>query len=194
MRENAIKESAMYMLLKKGQFDCTINDIAKEAKISHSVVHYYYRTKEMMMSKIFMSILEDLIAIRYNILFEDSDLELKERIGLYIESSLEKLEIYPYLDLYILTQLKKPDYLKLFLNRFTMNFDGLFSEIRKDINRGKITHLDPRDFISDLFTMTNYIFLILDFFDTTKIGKGIDLEDDKSKIKQKIMNRLYPEI
>ena len=55
--ESAILQAAIKLFKEKGYKATTTNAIAKEARVTHAMLHYYYRTKE----QIFLTVLDSYI-------------------------------------------------------------------------------------------------------------------------------------
>ncbi|WP_066439919.1 hypothetical protein [Chryseobacterium sp. CCH4-E10] len=118
MKEIDIKKAAISILLKEGNFDCSVLDIAQKGNVSHSIIHYYYyyyyyyyyRTKEKLMLTVYEEILENFVSKRYDCLISQKNMKFEERIKKYLECTIDILQQYPYLDIY----LRNPDYKRIF--------------------------------------------------------------------------------
>ena len=69
--EKVILEAAEAEFLEKGYSDAKMLSIARRAGVAHSMLHYYYRSKENLFQTIFMKKVQKLLP-SYEELFNDN--------------------------------------------------------------------------------------------------------------------------
>ena len=104
--ENRILEAAKQVFVRKGYEATKMGDVAAEAGIGRTALHYYYRTKEMLQrdpEHIYQSVLKDparvepIIHLRTQIQNEMEKGLLKKMPLIYTASTLVSLVVFPAL-------------------------------------------------------------------------------------------------
>jgi len=80
--EEKIVEAARTIFIKKGLSGARMQEIADEAGINKAMLHYYFRSKDMLFEMIFRQSAQKLFA-KLNIIF-DSDMSLFEKIEKFV--------------------------------------------------------------------------------------------------------------
>ena len=93
--ETKILEAAKTVFTRKGMDGATMQEIADEAQISRTSLHYYFRNKEKLFEIIFAESL-DRITPRFNKIIE-MPIPLFEKIELFVENYLTVLTDNPML-------------------------------------------------------------------------------------------------
>ncbi|AYB31890.1 TetR/AcrR family transcriptional regulator [Chryseolinea soli] len=125
--ETLIKIAAKKVFLKKGFAGTRLQEIADEAGIGRTALHYYFRNKE----KLFVAVLQDFFkeVVSRMPSFDDAQLPIIERMKHFVTD---------YMD----TAIKSPEIDLFMLNEFNENPD-LFREIR-----GSLDHDLPERFLA----------------------------------------------
>ena len=97
--EQAILEAAEKEFLKKGFAGSKTIEIAKEAGVTHAMLHYYFRTKENLFNKVFETKAKQLADTFLSRV--DETLPFFEKIKVSIESHFDLLAANPELPLFI---------------------------------------------------------------------------------------------
>ena len=97
--EQIILEAAEAEFLEKGYGNAKTVSIAKRAGVSHSMLHYYYRTKEQLFQKIFKEKVQTLTQM-FNVIFEQNN-DFTETLRLVIETQFNFVAKNPQLPMFI---------------------------------------------------------------------------------------------
>lgn len=151
--EQLIKDTARKVFLVEGRIHATTEDIARDAGLPRTSIHYYFRTRDKLFRHVFIDALEELTE-RLNSVTE-SDLPFREKIEKYIEAWLSQTLAYPYLDTFVITEIINQQYepvdktaarrMKVFLK-----------EIQAAMDEGLIRKMDPMHFVLNLFALLRY--------------------------------------
>lgn len=188
--ERNIKNAAIDILLKEGNFDLSMHEIAEKSEVSRTVINYYFRSKENLLSVVNNEIIRNIVIPKYYELFS-ADL-LRSKIDKYICCSEEVSRSYPYLDLYVISQCKTIITFQEYLKTMQKSYNILLSEIQCAIDAGITGYTTPDCFLIDLFSLTNYSFMYIDFFEseTNPLTRGNKTNIFTSR-KTKILNVLF---
>ena len=152
--EIKLMTAAKDAFIKYGLEGARMQDIANEAGISKSMLHYYFFSKEKLFEKIFRQAVADIfLKLREILDSEDSVMEkIKRLANEYIDFLLE----HPYLPLFVLHESHKDTeaFKHDFLAPHDMTFTNRFvAQIREEIKAGKIRHVNPHILIQQLMGM-----------------------------------------
>lgn len=159
--ELLIKETAKKMFLTEGKMMATTQEIADAAGVNRSLLHYYFRSRDVLFNLVFREAL-DKLRIRLQIVLL-SPLELREKVEKLIDAFFEELTESPYLETFIVLQLNED------ASRFHELFKNLpggenktevfFKQIEDEMNRGRLAKGRPIHFFMNLFALMAYPFL-----------------------------------
>ncbi|MCJ8208382.1 TetR/AcrR family transcriptional regulator [Mucilaginibacter sp. RS28] len=111
--EAQIKEAAKKVFLRKGLAGTKLQEIADEAGIGRTAVHYYFRSKEKLFAIVWSEFFQEMCSRLPDM--EDESLSIVHRMQLFA-------------DHYISTAVTNPDIDLFMLNQFNLNRD-MFKEI-----------------------------------------------------------------
>ena len=100
--EQIILEAAEAEFLEKGYSNSKTVDIAQRAGVSHSMLHYYYRTKEQLFQKIFKEKVQAFTQI-FGVIFEQNA-DFTETLRLMIETQFKFVAKNPQLPLFVIRE------------------------------------------------------------------------------------------
>ncbi len=151
--EEIIKDTAKRMFFGEGKFHATTQEIADEAGVNRTLINYYFRSRD----NLFEIILNE--ARKTNIdkssVIADNSLDFREMIAEYIDDSLSIALQFPYLEIYIVTQMNnkicysEPDHMQemtvLFLKR-----------VEEEMEKGTIAKMEPIQFLLNMISLINF--------------------------------------
>nr|MCU0409437.1 TetR/AcrR family transcriptional regulator [Bacteroidales bacterium] len=105
LTEEKIFEAATDVFLEKGMDGARMQDIASHAGINKALLHYYYRTKEQLFSRVFEMIAGRMLA-KFSPVFE-TDLSLEEKIRFFFRTHIEFMQKNPRLPGFILSEVSR---------------------------------------------------------------------------------------
>jgi AcrR family transcriptional regulator len=144
-KERIIK-AAEKIFLREGYAGARMQEIANEAKINKAMLHYYFKSKEELMEKIFSAKFNEFIPKVSEALQSEATFENVLRV--YIDTYIDMLMRNPYLPLFLIdTMHRNPEFLS-----FTQNFPGkLFAAwLQKQVDMKKIRPIKPHHLLLNM--------------------------------------------
>lgn len=144
--EEKIIKAAEKVFLTGGYAGARMQQIADEAQINKSMLHYYFRSKEELMKKIFAAKFNEFIP-RVVEVFQ-SDLPFEKVLGVYIDTYLDMLLKNQYLPLFVIdTMHRNPE-----LTNFAKDLPGkvFVAWIEKQIELKRIRPIDPHHLLLNM--------------------------------------------
>lgn len=103
--ENRIIEAAKQVFVRKGYEATKMGDIATEAGIGRTALHYYYRTKDMLFDAIFDQLMDALLPNLEVIM--DEDLPFLEKLPKIIVQYGKTLRSNPLFPIFVINELQR---------------------------------------------------------------------------------------
>ncbi len=193
--EEKILEAAKKVFVEKGNDGARMQEIANEAGINKSLLHYYYRSKE----KLFVAVFEfafknfapDLLGI-----FE-SKYDIFTKIRTFICSYIDLINKNPFIPVFILNEANKKDvgFVAMVLKSSGMNMDIFEKEIKKEIVNGNIKAIDHKRLIVNIISLCIFPFIGRPLIQTmifkdNKREYDLFLESRKKEVADLIINSL----
>lgn len=101
--EQRILDAADMVFVRRGTDGARMQEIAEEAGVNKALLHYYFRSKELLSQAVFKRAVSTLLPALIQIMISDLDLEVK--IDRAVETYLDQLSRRPYLPGYIISEL-----------------------------------------------------------------------------------------
>jgi TetR/AcrR family transcriptional regulator len=150
--EKLIKEKARILFFQKGFLNATTQEIADEAGVNRALIHYYFRSRDLMLDLLLEeTLLEKKNRVR-SIL--SSDLPFREKIAQYIDAVVD----YPYFENFIISEMARhPDRLKDFCAKDkNKSSDLIRDQLEAEIKKKRIAPISAEHFMVNLVAMCNY--------------------------------------
>lgn len=155
--EELIKETAKRIFFTEGRFNATTQDIADAAGVNRTLLHYYFRSRDILLEKV---IVEGQLEFKQKMSEQvNPDFTFKEKIGHIIDMWMEHAKKYPYLDAYLASQIhnsqmvdsihakRKPD---------EEMVKAFFAEMQTEMDKGNIPQMDPYQFLLNIISLVSY--------------------------------------
>ncbi len=140
--EERILEAAKKVFHHKGFDGARMQEIADEAGVNKSLVHYYYRNKDNIFQAVFEDAFSKLISRLNEIFF--SELPFSAKIETFIDYYVTFLSQNAYLPLFILNGLyEKPDQIRKIMGKNQHSPDRLMDQIRKQVKEEMNIDINP---------------------------------------------------
>jgi AcrR family transcriptional regulator len=152
--EEKLMQAAQNAFIKYGLEGARMQDIADEAGISKSMLHYYFSKKEKLFERIFRQAVIDIFSKLRQIL--DAEDSVMAKITRLSREYIDFLLDHPYLPLFVLHESHKDPvaFKKDFLSPGDMAFSIRFVEqIEGEIKAGKIRPVNPYLLMSQIMSM-----------------------------------------
>lgn len=152
--EQKILEAAEEVFHEKGYDGARMQEIADKATINKGLLHYYFKSKDLLFEAIFKAALRRMISNLNSILLMDNTLE--EKIDLMVDAYMNMLSRNSALPRFVINELNKdPDkFISKFLNENMKNAFSIFTEaVQNEVNSGRIKAIDPRQLFMNIISM-----------------------------------------
>lgn len=162
--EGHILEVAKKVFLKKGLAGTRLQEIATEAGIGRTALHYYFRSKEKLFQVVWTKAFEQ-IALRANLVY-DSNSSIIEKMKQFTNGYFESAMLYPEYDLFFLNEFNQnPDIMKeIFSSGLSLNTtNNMLFEIEKAIENGELKG-DAMQIFMTLLSINMYPFVAKSMF------------------------------
>lgn len=195
--EALILEAAMKEFARKGFDGARTADIAAEAGVTHSMLHYYFRSKQQLFERIASDKLQTLIEMVFSV-FVSSSKPLTERIADGVAAHFDFVMANRYLPLYMVNAVNSSgEYLEMMRMQFEKvaapKLMALQAELNSAAERGEICRVSALSLLTDIVSLNIFPLLASNLFE---ILTGVDGETFIANRKKEnikiIMNRLRP--
>jgi TetR/AcrR family transcriptional regulator len=154
--EQLIKEKAKILFFQKGFLNATTQEIADEAGVNRALIHYYFRSRDLMLDMLLDETMQEKKDRVRKIL--TSDRPFREKIARYIAMIVDMGLKYPYLDNFIISETaRRPDKVKEFCSRDRVKSSDLIrEELEEEIRLKKLPPISAENFMVNLSSLCNY--------------------------------------
>ena len=194
--EFKIKEAAHSVFMEKGMAGARMQEIADKAGINKALLHYYYRSKELLFKAVFEGIIKRFIPKMISLV--TSDLPLEAKVYQMADKYIDFLSEHREMPLFVLTELRRgPEKLVRALNIDRLiDLSMLQNQLNEEAAKGNIRHIEASQFMLNFVSMMVFPFAAGHMF--TSIF-GVEEEDfkkimeaRKTEVPKFIMNALRP--
>ena len=157
--EEKILNAAKRIFENKGMSGARMQEIADEAKINKSLLHYYYRSKQLLFEAVFKKAFNTL-APQINIIL-NSDQSICEKIKNFSNSYNTFMIKHPYLPNFILQELNRnPDFAKEIISIKTFPSMVVFKkQIHDAVKKGKIRSIEADQLFINILALNIFPFI-----------------------------------
>ena len=157
--EFEILEAAKDIFQQKGMAGARMQEIADKAKINKALLHYYYRSKQLLFEAVFKSAFS-LLAPQLNKVLND-DSELFEKIESFTDNYVSFVVKHPYLPNFVIQELNKnPEFVNTL--RAQKNFPSMekFSlQVTESIQKGLIRSIEAEQLLINILSLNIFPFI-----------------------------------
>lgn len=158
--EQIILKAARDLFTRKGFAAVRMQDIADEAGINRTLLHYYFRTKEKLFEKIFTEAIEQVFPNVQEILNSDEPLfvKIEQLISQYIDFAMA----HPYLPSFVIHELNQnPDKIPALLGNMKQKPElGKFlMGIQAMTQKGEIRPIQPLHLVINIISLCLFPFI-----------------------------------
>lgn len=160
--EQNILNAAEKIFLSKGFAATKTTEIAKEAGVTHAMLHYYFRTKE----NLFYIIFQNKVVLLANSLFSvDSEgKSFTEIVSVAVERHFDFIKENPRLGLFITSEINSNEkscsiWNEIAIPIFSKVIDTLGEMMKVEIEKGTIRPTNPIDFIQTVISLNVFPFM-----------------------------------
>jgi AcrR family transcriptional regulator len=193
--EEKILQAATEVFIMKGYDGSTMQEIANRASINKSLLHYYYRSKDKLFTKVFSMVFHHLFIPKVIKIFE-SDMSLFEKIEAFTEQYIDVILKNPYIPMFVMRELtNNPNRLAGFAKQLGLNPEKAYQSIQKEIEKGNIRETEPRQLMVNIIALCIFPFagkpmLKAILFDNDEEHYHAFLKQRKTEVSRFIINSI----
>ena len=192
--ETEILIAAKEIFQQKGMAGARMQEIADKAKINKALLHYYYRSKQLLFEAVFKSAFSLLAPQLNKVLNDDSD--LFEKILKFTENYVSFVIKHPYLPNFVIQELNKnPEFVQKL--RSEKNFPSIEKfklQVSDAINQGIIKPIEAEQLFINIISLNIFPFigepLLMALVNVDKESYNKILENRKTEVAEFIINSI----
>lgn len=151
--ERAILEAAEREFLDKGYAASRTTEIARQAGVTHAMLHYYYRTKENLFDKVFDDKLR-LLNQSFSMVFEQN-LSFADKVRRAVETHFDFLAANPKLPSFLLREIvansdRRETFKGMLYPKLIKIFTMLEKELKTEEAKGNVAGIMPADLLLNI--------------------------------------------
>jgi AcrR family transcriptional regulator len=158
--EQVIFDAACKVFVEKGPTNARIADIADEAGITPSLLHYYFRKREPLFNKVFGSELRRIFPEQQAVLLSDRPVE--EKVRTFAHAALEHHRANPHLAAFVAFEAHyNPNRITSAINEVTgpLDLSVLQQQIDAGVAEGRYRPTDACHLVADLLALCLFPFI-----------------------------------
>ncbi|MGW8123864.1 TetR/AcrR family transcriptional regulator [Roseivirga echinicomitans] len=192
--ENQILEAAKSVFQQKGMDGARMQEIADEAGINKAMLHYYYRSKQILFEAVFSNAFSLLAPHLNKILNDDSSIE--DKIRNFTHDQLSFMIKHPYLPKFIIHELNRnPEFIsKISANTNLFNLEKFNAQLAKEVEKGIIKPISGEQLFINILALNIFPIvaspLITAIVNTDKKGFEQLMEVRKTEVADFIINSI----
>ncbi len=157
--EEKILEAAAQEFIMKGKAGARMQEIADNAGINKALLHYYYRSKDLLFEAVFSTAIRRLLLPRILQVIE-SETDVFELIRKFTAIYLDVLNNNPNIPFFIIEEINKnPHRMANIFLKSGLPVQKVISLIEEAIEQGKIRPIEPRQIMVNLVSLSVFPFL-----------------------------------
>ena len=171
--EEQIFDAASRVFQQDGYAGARMQQIADEANINKSMLHYYYRSKEKLFREVFQKQLARFFPSIFEIL--GSELSLDKKIPRLIDAYYDFLQDNPNVVQFVIQEMNNhPGEFKRFMKEKNIHPPASFAgQIKREIEEGKMDPVDPRQLLISIVGL-----ILFPFIAQMMVKTVFDMEED----------------
>ncbi len=195
--EEKIFNAAKKVFLEKGSSGARMQEIADEAGINKSLLHYYYRSKDKLFAAVFKYFASKLFPNIYNAFTSDED--IFEKLKKFIYAYSDMLMKNPIIPMFMLNEIKKGDagFVVKVISQTGVKFKTFEQVIENEIIAGNIKAVNPKSLLINILSLIIFPFISrplteVIIFENDKDENAKFLEQRKEEVFQIISEMIKP--
>ena len=163
--ERRILEAAAKVFMMKGKLGASMQDIADEAGINRTLLHYYFRNKDKLFDKVFDLLFARVLPAMMGIM--SSNRPLLERIERFVEAYTNLLTDNPFLPVFIFQEISlNPERLAGSLRELGVHPEEILQGFRAELEKSGMENIDPRHIMASIMGMVLFPYIGRPLFQT----------------------------
>ncbi|WP_218598064.1 TetR/AcrR family transcriptional regulator [Polaribacter sp. NJDZ03] len=192
--EDQILNAAKNVFQSKGMDGARMQEIANEAGINKAMLHYYYRSKQLLFEAVFINAFS-LLAPQINAILND-DSSIENKIRNFSSNYISFIEQHPYLPNFIIQELNRnPDFmLKMKENNVFPNLEKFKKQVTIEVKNGTLKNISAEQLFINILALNVFPFiakpLIKGLIAVEEDGFQQIIEDRKTEVADFIINSI----
>lgn len=188
--EQLIKDTAKRIFFGEGRFNATTQEIADAAGVNRTLINYYFRSRDNLFDTVFDDAHKQEHERTEAIVF--SNKPFREKIAESLDLQFEQSKEYPYLEIYMVTQMnqgcayKDPETMSRMLDKF-------YLEIALEMDKGTIAKMRPEQFLLNFISLSTFPISMRPLLQETMGFSNSSYQRLLEERKEIIMNMLFLE-
>ena len=151
--EEKIFEAARKVFQERGFDGARMQEIADQAKINKSMLHYYYRNKDNLFFEVFQAGVKKIIPQIFIIL--NKEIGLKEKISEIVNFYHNSFEENPQLPSFVIFEMNQnPERFRAFISAQGVSIPDVFiDQVKAEISQKNITPIKPHQLLMNVISM-----------------------------------------
>lgn len=151
--EQLIKDTAKRLLFAEGKLHATTQEIADAAGVNRTALHYYFRSRDLLIAAIFQDAMQDL-SQRLNECMT-ADQPFKAKTENIIAVFLRDMIAFPYQETFLVTEINTLGK-QLISDIQSSPVKHYLDEAAIEMKKGNIEKMQPAHFLMNLFSLLSY--------------------------------------
>ena len=162
--EGQILEAAKEVFQKKGMDGARMQEIADQAGINKAMLHYYYRSKQLLFEAVFNSAFA-LIAPQLNMILND-DSSIEDKIGTFTHNYISFITKHPYLPNFIIQEMNRnPKFFeKIQQNEAFPSLEKFSKQVALEVEQGILKPTDGKQLFINIISLNIFPFVATPLF------------------------------
>ncbi|WP_308992416.1 TetR/AcrR family transcriptional regulator [Mariniflexile litorale] len=192
--EEQILDAAKNVFQSKGMDGARMQEIANKAGINKAMLHYYYRSKQLLFEAVFKSAFS-LLAPQLNAVLND-DASIENKVRNFTSNYISFIAKHPYLPNFVIQELNRnPEFIiKLKENPNFLNLDKFKVQVEDEVEKGIIKPISAEQLFINIMALNIFPFvakpLLMAFTNTDDDAYKQLIEDRKTEVADFIINSI----
>ncbi|NRD22623.1 TetR/AcrR family transcriptional regulator [Winogradskyella litoriviva] len=170
--EDQILNAAKNIFQTKGMDGARMQEIADKAGINKAMLHYYYRSKQLLFEAVFKNAFS-LLAPQLNAILND-DSSIEDKIKNFTANYISFIIKHPYLPNFIIQELNRnQDFILKLKDRGFPSIEKFKKQVDEEINKGLIKPISAEQLFINIMALNIFPFV------AKPLIKAITKSDDK---------------
>ncbi len=151
--EEKILDAARIIFQKRGFEGARMQEIADEAGINKSMLHYYYRNKDNLFMEVFQAGIKKIFPQLFAIM--NKDIPLKDKVWEIVEFYHTMFKENSHLPMFVIHEMNQhPERFREFIQKVGITFPEKFAlQIKQEVQDGNIIPISPQQFLINIVSM-----------------------------------------
>ncbi len=157
--EKQILDAAENIFQTKGMNGARMQEIADKAGINKAMLHYYYRSKQLLFEAVFKNAFS-LLAPQLNAILND-DSSIEEKVRNFTHSYITFISRHPYLPNFVIQELNRnPDFIeKIQESSAFPTLDKFNAQVEKEVKAGALNPIDGKQLFVHIISLNIFPFV-----------------------------------